>query len=78
MGKRQWLDILRLLGLGWYVVTAIGVGVLVGILSDHWLGAAPIFVLVGLVLGILVAFWGMYKMVTPLLKTNSDNGRDDS
>ena len=78
MEKRQWLDILRLLGLGWYVVTAIGVGVLVGILFDHWVGSAPVFILVGLALGILAAFWGMYRMVAPLLKTKSNNGRDDS
>ena len=42
MDRRQWLDILRLLGLGWYVVTAIGIGVAGGLLIDHWADTAPI------------------------------------
>ena len=58
MDRRQWLDILRLLGLGWYVVTAIGIGVAGGLLIDHWADTAPVLTLVGLALGILAAFLG--------------------
>ena len=76
MDRRQWLDILRLLGLGWYVVTAIGIGVGAGILLDRWLDTAPILTLVGLAVGILAAFWGMFRMVSPLLKRNTDRKED--
>ena len=76
MDRRQWLDILRLLGLGWYVVTAIGIGVAGGLLIDHWAGTAPVLTLVGLALGILAAFWGMFRMVSPLLKRNTDRKED--
>ena len=76
MDRRQWLDILRLLGLGWYVVTAIGIGVAGGLLIDHWADTAPVLTLVGLALGILAAFWGMFRMVSPLLKRNTDSKED--
>ena len=76
MDRRQWLDILRLLGLGWYVVTAIGIGVGAGIFLDRWLDTAPILTLVGLAVGILAAFWGMFRMVSPLLKRNTDRKED--
>lgn len=76
MDRRQWLDILRLLGLGWYVVTAIGIGVGTGIFLDRWLDTAPILTLVGLAVGILAAFWGMFRMVSPLLKRNTDRKED--
>ena len=76
MDRRQWLDIFRLLGLGWYVVTAIGVGVVAGLLIDRLADTAPILTLVGLGLGILAAFWGMLRMVSPLLKRNIDRKED--
>ena len=76
MDRRQWLDIFRLLGLGWYVVTAIGVGVAAGIFIDRWADTTPILTLVGLALGILAAFWGMLRMVSPLLKRDIDRKED--
>ncbi len=76
MDRRQWLDVLRLLGLGWYVVTAIGMGVVAGFFIDRWADTAPILTLVGLALGILAAFWGMFRMVSPLLKRTTDRKED--
>ena len=76
MDRRQWLDILRLLGLGWYVVTAIGVGVVAGLLLDNWIDASPIFTLIGLGLGIVAAFWGMFRMLAPLTKRDVDSKED--
>jgi len=77
VNRSQWVDILRLLGLGWYVVTAIGLGVAMGLLLDHWIDTSPIFVLAGLALGLIAAFWGMYRMLTPLLKGDFKS-KDDS
>ena len=73
MNRSQWLDILRLLGLGWYVVTAIGLGVAGGLLLDWWADTSPLFTLAGLGLGVVAAFWGMYRMVAPLLKRDTKN-----
>jgi F0F1-type ATP synthase assembly protein I len=42
-------------------------GVAGGAALDKVVGTTPLFLLVGVVLGSIVAFWGLYKMVQPLL-----------
>ncbi|HZA22785.1 MAG TPA: AtpZ/AtpI family protein [Dehalococcoidia bacterium] len=62
-----WAVALRLTGLGWYIATCVVVGVLGGLGLDKLLGTLPILTLVGTVLGSVAAFWGVYKMVLPIL-----------
>ena len=62
-----WVLVLRLTGLGWYVALCIVIGVAGGVGLDKLVGTIPLFTLLGTVLGSVVAFWGMYKMVQPLL-----------
>ncbi|MCZ6614309.1 MAG: AtpZ/AtpI family protein [Chloroflexi bacterium] len=57
----------RLLGLGWYVALSIVLGVGGGLWLDGRLDVRPLFTLLGLALGLVVAFYGAYKMVQPLL-----------
>ena len=58
---------LRLLGLGWYVATCVVAGVVAGIFLDGYFGTKPILTLLGVLLGTVAAFYGLYKMVSPLL-----------
>ena len=62
-----WVLALRLSGLGWYVALCIVIGVAGGLGLDKLAGTIPLFTLLGTVLGTVVAFWGIYKMVQPLL-----------
>ena len=62
-----WVLVLRLTGLGWYVALCIVIGVAGGVGLDKLVGTIPLFTLLGTVLGSVVAFWGLYKMVQPLL-----------
>jgi F0F1-type ATP synthase assembly protein I len=62
-----WATALRLTGLGWYVAACVVIGVLGGLGLDKLLGTLPVFTLIGTVLGSVVAFWGVYKMVLPIL-----------
>ena len=62
-----WVLVLRLTGLGWYVALCIVIGVAGGVGLDKLAGTIPLFTLLGTVLGSAVAFWGLYKMVQPLL-----------
>ena len=62
-----WVLALRLTGLGWYIALCIVMGVAGGLGLDKLAGTIPLFTLLGTVLGSVVAFWGMYKMVQPLL-----------
>ena len=75
-----WTIVLRLTGIGWYVATCIVLGVVGGLFLDNLTGTKPLFVLLGIVLGFVVAFWGFYKMVQPILiaskgKDVEDQGR---
>ena len=78
--KEWWVLALRLTGLGWYVVVCILLGVLGGLWLDRRLGILPLFTLLGSVLGMVVAFWGIYRMVVPLMqgKNNKNEGDEKS
>lgn len=71
---------LRLTGLGWYVAACIVVGVVGGVLIDEWLGTKLLFTLLGLAFGTTSAFYGLIKMIQPLIrpeplnKNNSPGG----
>ena len=54
---------MRLMGLGWYFVFSIVAGIGGGLALDSWLDTRPIFVLIGLFGGLLLAFWGGYLML---------------
>ncbi len=62
-----WVVALRLTGLGWYIAFCVAGDVLLGLLGDNLLGTTPLFILAGTVLGSVVAFWGTYRMILPIL-----------
>ena len=53
----------RLMGIGWYVALCIGGGALGGMFLDGIFGSKPALTLLGLGLGLVLAFWGMYRML---------------
>ena len=62
---------LRFLGVGFF----IGGSILLGVLFGHWLDTkfnTHLLWLVGLILGIATAFWGVYQMLLPLIRNNQD------
>lgn len=63
----RWVDALRLVGVGFFIGGSIVLGVVVGLWLDNKLNTSPILVIVGLVLGIVVAFLGVYQMLLPLI-----------
>lgn len=69
-GSRAMQVAVRLLGLGWYVAVCIVLGVLGGVWLDDRLGVTPLFTLLGVGFGLIVAAWGAYRMAAPLLNTN--------
>jgi F0F1-type ATP synthase assembly protein I len=65
-----WVVALRMTGLGWYVAACVVLGILGGLWLDNRVGTRavfPVFTLVGTVLGSAAAFWGVYKMILPVL-----------
>jgi F0F1-type ATP synthase assembly protein I len=72
MDKR--LAALGLLGVGFFVAISIILGVVGGRWLDGQLNSEPVFLIIGLLLGIVVAFYGVYIMLRPLMKDKQDKG----
>ncbi len=68
----RWEAALRFIGVGWF----IGISILLGVLGGRWLdskfGTEPILVIVGLIFGLVVAFYGVYRMLLPLMRSKRD------
>jgi ATP synthase protein I len=62
----------RLLGSGLYMGVCIFLGVAGGVWLDRKFDTQPVFILIGLTLGLILAFWGFYRMLVPILKDTSD------
>ncbi len=78
MGTNWWVLALRLTGLGWYVAACIVLGILGGAGLDKLVGTTPLFILLGTVLGSVAAFWGLYRLIAPILygsKKRDDTGK---
>jgi len=77
---KRWAGALRFIGIGWYIAIAI----LIGTLGGRWIGqqvggssSELAFTLVGLFLGIVVAFFGMYHMIKVFISDERKIGGED-
>jgi len=71
---QRWQAALRVLELGWFVGIAILLGILGGLWLDDKLGTRPLFIIIGLILGLAVAVYGAVKMMLQVLKGDNDKG----
>jgi len=68
----RWVAALRLTGVGFFIGGSIVLGVVAGRWLDSRLDTSPVLILVGLLLGIVVAFYGVYRMLLPLIGSKRD------
>ncbi len=68
----RWGLAARLTGVGFFIGGSILAGVLVGNWLDEKLNTRPVLVIVGLLVGIGVALYGVYRMLVPLLGNRQD------
>ena len=73
MDARVMGTVLRLVGIGWYVAICIGGGAIGGLWLDRKLDLSPLFTLIGLSVGIVVAIVGMYRLLMAVLTSASEN-----
>ena len=65
----KWIPALRLTGIGFYIVTCI-VG---GALAGWWLsGENALFLIIGLLAGLIIAAYGVYRMIKVLINNQKD------
>ena len=72
MGK--WGQAFRLIGVGFFIGICIIAGMLFGLWLDTRFDTRPIFIILGLIVGLILAFWGVYQMLIPFLN-NKRPGR---
>ena len=72
MNKGTLTIVLQLVGVGWYVGICIIGGLFGGLWIDRRFGVMPAFTLAGIVLGTVMGFYGIYKMLLPLLTDERD------
>ena len=60
--------------MGWYIGGCIVLGVFAGLWLDNKFNTTPILVIVGLIFGVIIAFYGVYRMILPNInkKRNKD------
>jgi F0F1-type ATP synthase assembly protein I len=73
----RWAAALRLTGVGFYVAVCILGGTLTGLWLDNKLETRPLFILLGLAVGLAVAFYGVYRMIRLVInnKQDKENGQ---
>ena len=74
-GMNRWVAALRLTGVGFFIGGAITLGVFAGLWLDNKLHTS-IFWIIGLILGLVVAFYGVFRMLLPLLGNKRDKEND--
>ena len=70
-GIGRWRAALKLVGVGWYIAFCIIAGVYLG----HWLDSkldTSLLWIVGLLGGIFIAFYGVYRMLMPFTSNKRD------
>jgi F0F1-type ATP synthase assembly protein I len=72
---KKWVPAFQFLGIGFYIAACIAGGTMIG----WWLGGKrPLFIITGLVIGIILAFYGMYLMVRPLMNNKNDKHNQEN
>jgi hypothetical protein len=69
--------VVRLLGIGWYFALCIVAGIVGGVLLDRQVEKDHIFTLLGLFLGLLLAFSGGYVLLLEELGLRRPRQGDD-
>ena len=68
MKRGALLVVAQLIGVGWYVSLCIMGGLLGGLWLDRKFDTIPVGTLSGVVVGSVMALYGVYKMLLPLLR----------
>lgn len=74
MKLNRWEAAFRFTGVGFYIGACIVGGVYLGVWLDKKVDISPLFTLLGLGLGLFLAFYGTYRMLIPAIGNRKDEG----
>ena len=63
----RWVPALRLSGVGFFIAACILLGTFGGLWLDGKLNTKPFFMIAGLILGLIMAGVGVYRMLIPIM-----------
>ncbi len=69
-----WVAAMRLVGVGFFIGISIVLGVVIGRWLDTKFQTEPALMVTGLILGLLVAFYGVYRMLLPFIGEKGKRG----
>ena len=72
VGMSRWVAARRLVGIGFFISGSILLGVVAGRWLDTKLNSEPLWIIVGLFLGLVIAFYGVYRMLLPFMNKKQD------
>lgn len=72
-----WRLAMQFVGIGWFIALSVIGGIAAGYWLDGVVGTLPLFTLLGAALGTVVAFYGMYRLLLPLLGQGGNAGPRD-
>ncbi|MDP3970099.1 MAG: AtpZ/AtpI family protein [bacterium] len=59
--------------LGFFIVAPISGFLYLGLLVDNYLSTKPIFLLIGMLIGIIITIYEVYHLLIPLIKDGEKN-----
>lgn len=71
----RWAELVRLLGIGWYIVVSLVAGVALGVWADRLANTNVLFTLIGLFMGLVVATFGAYRMLMSIMRNGKKKGQ---
>ncbi|MBN2240475.1 MAG: AtpZ/AtpI family protein [Dehalococcoidales bacterium] len=72
---KSWVPALGLIGVGFFIAGCVIGGVAGGVWLDDKLNAEPAFLIVGIILGIIFACLGVYRMIKPFTDDARKGGK---
>lgn len=68
----RWAAALRLTGVGFFIAACILIGAFGGLWLDNKFDTEPLFIIGGLLVGLVIAVYGVYRMIRPLMNNRQD------
>ena len=70
----RWAVAFRLIGIGWYIIACLVIGLVGGIWLDRAVGGGVLFTIVGLFVGLVLGGLGVYQALLPLMREGRAGG----
>ncbi|MCR4323088.1 MAG: AtpZ/AtpI family protein [Candidatus Azambacteria bacterium] len=61
--------------LGFFIIIPLAVFIFLGLVGDRFLGTHPVFLIVGVSLGMIAGFYGAYRALIPFIKNKEKDDR---